>query len=66
MAKAITWQDRGIHLALCCGLTPKQFADGIDGVMTGNIQGTVPKPAKAAGPRKYVRRKPRATAGATT
>ena len=40
----ITWQARGQYLAECCGMTPQQFAAGLDAAM-GHRQGIAPQPA---------------------
>jgi hypothetical protein len=63
-----TWQTRGEYLADCCGLTPVQFAAGIDSAMSGNRQNIAAKPAtgeRTGAGRKTTRRR-RATAGAQT
>jgi hypothetical protein len=63
-----TWQARGEYLADCCGLTPVQFAAGIDSAMSGNRQNIAAKPAsgRPAGAGTKTRGRKRATAGAQT
>ena len=65
---ANTWQRRGEYLADCCGLTPVQFAAGIDSAMSGNRQNIAAKPAagQRTGAGTKTRGRRRATAGAQT
>jgi hypothetical protein len=59
----ITWQARGEYLAGCIGVSPQQFAAGIDSAMAGNRQGLATRPASGerAGAGTKTKRKARAT-----
>ena len=59
-SKPITWQARGEYLAGCCGVSPQQFAAGIDSAMAGNRQGNAAAAtsnARAGAARKKMQRK---------
>jgi hypothetical protein len=62
----ITWQARGEYLAGCCGVSPQQFAAGIDSAMAGNRQGLAARPASGqrAGAGTKTKRKARVTQAA--
>ena len=65
MAKPNTWQDRGGYLAGCCGMTPQQFALGIDAAMAaaraGNAAGATSNPSSGAARKKAQRKGASAT-----
>ena len=54
-SKPITWQMRGEYLAGCCGVSPLQFAAGIDSAISGNRQGNAA--AATSNPRTGAARK---------